>query len=122
MARRRITAQRYCNRAPARSEHTSVPNSLTPDAGAPGTALPFRVPQVDADGNERSGIRLPEVHVPLATYTGWNVRDAASGDAGTIRPLTGPYIPFPTTTAERQASHDRPIDDRVSRMYVPASC
>ena len=36
----------------------------TPGAGAP---LPFLVPQVDADGNERAGVRLPEVAVPLAT-------------------------------------------------------
>jgi hypothetical protein len=30
------------------------------------------VPQVDADGNERGGIRLPDIEVPLATYAGWN--------------------------------------------------
>ena len=30
--------------------------------------LPLLVSQVDADGNERAGIRLPEVSVPLATY------------------------------------------------------
>jgi hypothetical protein len=33
------------------------------------------VPQVDADGNELGGIRLPEIVAPLATYTGWNLRD-----------------------------------------------
>ena len=32
--------------------------------------LPLLVPQVDTDGNEIAGIRLPNVAVPLATYTG----------------------------------------------------
>ena len=36
---------------------------------------PFLVPQVDADGNERAGVRAPEIAVPLATYTGWNFRE-----------------------------------------------
>src|SRR5262249_46423891 len=31
------------------------------------------VPQVDADGNEMAGVRLPAIAVPLATYTGWNL-------------------------------------------------
>jgi hypothetical protein len=33
-----------------------------------GEALPVLVPQVDVDGNERDGVRLPEITVPLATY------------------------------------------------------
>ena len=35
---------------------------------------PYRayVTQVDADGNEIAGIRLPDIAVPLATHTGWN--------------------------------------------------
>ena len=40
-----------------------------PALGAPYTIL---VPQVDAHGNERGGIRLPHVAVPLGTFTGWN--------------------------------------------------
>ncbi len=32
------------------------------------------VPQVDKNGNEVSGLPVPEVAVPLATYTGWNYR------------------------------------------------
>jgi hypothetical protein len=30
------------------------------------------VSRVDADGNEVAGIRLPDIAVPLAAYTGWN--------------------------------------------------
>ncbi|MGH8248825.1 MAG: alpha/beta hydrolase domain-containing protein, partial [Gammaproteobacteria bacterium] len=37
-----------------------------------GKAFPMLVSQVDEDGNESAGLKLPEVAVPLATYTGWN--------------------------------------------------
>src|ERR1700689_489520 len=36
------------------------------------SAYTVLVPQVDADGNDLGGIRLPEVAVPLGTFTGWN--------------------------------------------------
>ena len=41
-------------------------------------AYPVFVPATDADGNDLAGIHLPEVAAPLATYSGWNVRAAAS--------------------------------------------
>ncbi len=93
-------------------------NPLAPGAGAAGTALPFLVPQVDADGNERAGVRLPEVQVPLATYTGWNFREAKSGGTDNIRPLTGGYIPFAATRAERLATRDprRAIAERYATL------
>ena len=81
-------------------------NPLLARDGAPGTALPFLVPQVDADGNERAGVRLPEVAVPLATYTGWNFRDAKTGGVDLLRPLIGSYIPFPATREQRERGHD----------------
>ena len=36
---------------------------------------PYRVlvPAVDADGNERAGLRLPDIAVPAGTHTGWNL-------------------------------------------------
>jgi hypothetical protein len=40
-----------------------------------GEAFPVLVPQVDADGNERDGVRMPEISVPVATYASWNLRD-----------------------------------------------
>src|SRR5437016_3046524 len=40
---------------------------------------PILVPQVNTDGNETAGIRLPELAVPLASYTGWNLRDPKAG-------------------------------------------
>jgi Alpha/beta hydrolase domain len=68
--------------------------------------LPFLVPQVDADGNELAGIRVPDVAVPLATNTGWNFRSPSVGNPGDIVMLLGSWVPFPTTSAERTARHD----------------
>ena len=34
------------------------------------SAFPILVPQVDNDGNELAGVKMPEIAVPLATYTG----------------------------------------------------
>ena len=46
-----------------------------------GSPYPAFVPKTDADGNDLAGIRLPQIAVPLATYTGWGVRAAAfAGD------------------------------------------
>jgi hypothetical protein len=78
------------------------------------TALPFLVPQVDADGNELAGIRVAEVSVPLATTTGWNFRAERIGNPTTVYALLGSYIPFARTRAEREARRDpRPsIEER----------
>ncbi len=65
------------------------------------------VPAVDRDGNERAGIRLPEVAVPLATYTGWNLRAASAGAEGMLAPYNGSYLPFARTRQEREQSGDR---------------
>jgi hypothetical protein len=55
---------------------------------------PTRVPQVDADGNETSGIRSPRVTVPLAMYSGWNLRDASVGFPEARQSFTGSFVPF----------------------------
>ena len=70
--------------------------------------------QVDEDGNERAGIRLPDVAVPLATYTGWNFRKPEIGAPGELVPLLGSSIPFPATRAAREAAKDprRSIEER----------
>ena len=48
----------------------------TSAAPRPDLTKPYAVlePRVDRDGNETTGIRLPEVAAPLATYAGWNLR------------------------------------------------
>src|SRR6185295_11926847 len=62
--------------------------------------LPLLVPAVDQDGNERAGIRLPEIAVPLATYTGWNLRKPEIGAPNELAALLGSTIPFPATRAD----------------------
>src|SRR6202795_4789685 len=46
-----------------------------------------------------------EIRVPLGTHTGWNVR-AAGFRAPNLCGLSGSFIPFATTRAERLASGD----------------
>jgi hypothetical protein len=89
---------------------------LAPGSAGAGAPLPFLVPQVDVDGNERAGIRLPEVTVPLATYTGWNFRNSRIGGTDQLVSLLGSYIPFAQTKTEREARHDpRPsIEERYA--------
>jgi Alpha/beta hydrolase domain len=67
---------------------------------------PTMVPQVDRDGNETSGLRLPELVVPLATFTGWNLRDAKIGAPDEIQSMVGSFIPFARTKAEREKAGD----------------
>ena len=81
-------------------------NPLVAKEGAAGTPLPYLVPQTDKDGIELAGVRLPDIEVPLATYTGWNYRNAAIGGEDTLYPLLGSYIPFPATAAARTAAKD----------------
>jgi hypothetical protein len=70
------------------------------------TVLPFLVPQVDEDGNELGGIRVPDQAVPLATTTGWNFRAARVGNPSAIYWLLGSYLPFPPTPDQRRKTGD----------------
>ena len=81
-----------------------------------GEAFPVLVPQVDRDGNERDGVRLPEITVPLATYTSWNLRDASIGAPDQRVAFEASYISFPKTELERKNSGDprRSIAERYS--------
>jgi Alpha/beta hydrolase domain len=51
-------------------------------------------------------VRLPEITVPLATYTGWNLRDPSIGAPDQRVSFEASYIPFPRTAAERQKTGD----------------
>lgn len=61
--------------------------------------------KVDADGNEAGGIRLPDIAVPLATYTGWN-EYRPPYPAGEIADRDGSCLPFPIDKTAREASGD----------------
>jgi hypothetical protein len=71
-----------------------------------GEPFPVLVPQVDADGNERDGVRLPEFSAPLATYVGWNLRDPAIGASDQRVAFEASYLPFPKTEAARIKTGD----------------
>ncbi len=81
-------------------------NSLIARSGGSGAALPYLVPQTDRDGLELAGVRLPDIEVPLATYTGWNYRNVGVGGADRLYPLLGSYIPFPATAGAHAAGND----------------
>ncbi len=84
-----------------------VPSPRDIPGGREGTTLfPFLVPAIDADGNERSGVRTAELVVPVATYTGWNFRNQSAGGTDYLVSLTGSSIPFARSAAERKANND----------------
>ncbi|MBM3819066.1 MAG: hypothetical protein FJW14_08650 [Acidimicrobiia bacterium] len=83
-----------------------VANTLIAGGAGAGATLPYLVPQVDADGNDRAGIRLPEIAVPLATYTGWNFGAGGSAPSDKLVNLLGSYVPFARTKAEREQRGD----------------
>lgn len=83
-----------------------LPNPLWPDGAGAGVELPLLVPQVDADGNDVAGIRMPDITACLGTYTGWAFRPSTEEPL----PLKGNFIPFPPTRDEGR----RRMDPRLS--------
>ena len=71
-----------------------------------GKPFPTLVPQVDADGNETSGVRMPDIQAPLGTYAGWNLRAPELGAPDEMFSMVGSYIPFARTKGEREKSQD----------------
>jgi hypothetical protein len=71
-----------------------------------GEAYLTLVPRVNSDGNETSGIRMPEISAPLASYTGWNLRKASIGAPDELFSMVGSWIPFPVNRTERENAKD----------------
>ncbi len=61
-----------------------------------GPAYTVLAPQVDADGNDIGGLKTPQVAVPLAVHTGWNLRNPSIGSPDELFSMAGSYFPFPT--------------------------
>jgi Alpha/beta hydrolase domain len=106
-----------------------VPGGFRADLPGAISVLPFIVPQVDSDGNDIGGLRLPEQAVPLGTYTGWAFRSEQVGAPETLIAMAGSYIPFEKTRSDREKSHDPRLSveeryssraDYVSRVEVAA--
>jgi hypothetical protein len=107
----RATEVAWPNIPGVKSPRTSIAgtrgaNRLLARDGGGGTPLPYLVPQVDRDGNELGGLRLPEVTVPLSTYTGWNFRNDKIGGTEQQFALMGGYVPLANTKAEREQKQD----------------
>ena len=88
-----------------------VPTKIPAEVGSP---YPVLVPAVDRNGNELAGITLPYISVPLATYTGWNLRHPDIGGADQVMStggasggtLRGSTIPFPAIAGARSSAGD----------------
>ncbi len=83
---------------------SGIPTIVPPAVGKPYVLL---VPQLDDDGNELPGIRMPSITVPLATHTGWNLRAPAIGAPRELLQLTGGMHPFARTREERARGDTR---------------
>ena len=84
----------------------------------PNSALPYPilVPQVNRDGIDAGGILIPEVAVPLGTFTGWNYLVPVHPNLGYLGGLMGSFIPLPLTAADRKASGDSRLS--VAERYT----
>jgi hypothetical protein len=71
-----------------------------------GPPYPSFVAAVDADGNEVGAVRMPDVEVPIATHTGFNVRHPRSGGDGQLLEYVGLTLPFARDTEERARTRD----------------
>lgn len=87
------------------------------------------VPRSGPDGNDLGTLLPAEVAVPLATYTGWNLRRRDVGAEAMLASLMGSYIPLPRTRADQQASGDprQSIEERYGdfatyRQRFAAAC
>jgi hypothetical protein len=74
------------------------------------------VPAVDGDGNEVAGIRLPDLTVPLATYTGWNPRHASQGAPEQSLRMYGATISLAPTPGVRAQSGD--VRPSIAERYA----
>jgi hypothetical protein len=80
---------------------------------------PTLVPQVDSDGNDLGGIRLPEQAVLLATYTGWNLRSPSIGAPTERIAFLGSFVPLERNTSDATEKHDpRPAIDTRYKNYA----
>ncbi len=94
-----------------------------------GPAYTILVPQVDADGNDRGGIALPFLAVPLGTYTGWNYELPRLESLDYLAGLFGSFQPFPLTKEKRLAERDsrasieeryKGLEDYLARIHAAA--
>ncbi len=110
----------------ARLASDGIVEIVPPRVGKPYVSL---VPLADADGLDQSGIRMPEISVPLGTYTGWNPQNAATGAPERLSRGDGSFLPFEPNENERLAAADPrasiaeryPTKDAYTKAYAAAT-
>jgi hypothetical protein len=80
--------------------------AIAKEANSVGPRYRPLVPTVDADGNERAGLRLPDIAVPVATFTGWNVY-APPFPPDALCDRDGSFLPIARSDAARAANDPR---------------
>ncbi|PWB91964.1 hypothetical protein C5688_02870 [Methylocystis sp. MitZ-2018] len=79
-----------------------------------------RVPKIDADGDEVPGLRLPDLALPIATFTGFNTQKDKKGPLC----VAGAAIPFAATKVDREKNADSRsslVERYGSRAYFVAT-
>jgi hypothetical protein len=93
-----------------------------------GAEKPAVVSAIDADGNERAGIALPVVAVPVAAYTGWNPRRPEDGLPDVLYEFVGSRLPLlsgrtPPPRDEYEMAVRAAAADLVNRRFLlPVDC
>ncbi len=71
-----------------------------------GPVFQTRIPMPNEDGLDTAGLVMPDITVPLGTYTGWNPQNAETGAPTRLSRWFGSFIPFARTVPERAARDD----------------
>jgi hypothetical protein len=96
-----------------------VPARVPPLHGADFATL---VPAPDSDGNDRGGVRMIELEVPLGTHTGWNLRAPGTGFGWATARFDGSFSPFPREQSETGSDPRKALSERyLSRTAFEAS-
>lgn len=64
------------------------------------------VSAINSDGNETVGLIPMEIAVPLATFTGWNIRHTSQGGDGDLMQMRGSTFAFSLTKIDRENRKD----------------
>ncbi len=93
-------ARRHITNHPPRYHLEMLGSQIRP------AAYGVNVPSYGSDNNEQGMLLLPSISVPVATYTGWNLRSRKAGAEGELLGLMGSYLPFARTKVDREKRGD----------------
>jgi hypothetical protein len=91
---------------PSQTELLSIHASSDPAPDSDDARVVW-VSALDEDANDVAGIRHPELAVPLATHTGWNLIALEGSQWAAFASITGNSVPFPRSNNSTRLSKDR---------------